>query len=207
MSKKLTYTLLGEGFAEYTFMKIYLERLVADKKENIQVISSKLMKPSGGKSSSSQVLANIRNLCIKSFVSRNDIQIFIAGIDLDQNDNDPDLPKYKTRLKEMTDKLGKELHELYRNKIILFVPIQAIDCWILYQHYRLKNDAKPTNNSLESVNINDTKKRLYGKDFNQTKIERIAEQVAEKADFEELAKQSKSFKFFHEQVKNFIENY
>ncbi len=138
MSKKLTYTLLGEGFAEYAFLKIYLERIVAEKNVNIQVVSSKLMKPSGGKSSDSKVLANIKNLCLKSFVSRNDIQLFIAGIDLDQTDNDPNLPKHKARIKEITDNLGKKLYDQYHNKIILFVPIQAIDYWILYQHYRLK---------------------------------------------------------------------
>jgi hypothetical protein len=204
MSKKLTYTLLGEGFAEYVFMKIYLKRMVAQKDTNIQVVSSGLMKPSGGKSSDSKVLANLKNLCFKSFVSRNDIQLFIAGIDLDEPDNDPDMPKYKARIKEMTDKLGKELYGKYQDKIILFVPIQAIDYWILYQNYHLKNDAKPANNSLESISKNDTKKKLYGKDINETKIERIAREVAEKADFEELSKQSKSFKLFHTQVEKFI---
>lgn len=204
MSKKLTYTLLGEGFAEYAFVKIYLERLVNDKKDNIQVVSSKLMKPSGGKSSSSQVLANIKNLCIKSFVSRDDIQIFIAGIDLDQTDNDPDLPKYKARIKEMTDKLGKELYERYQHKIILFVPIQAIDYWVLYQHYRSTNEDKPKDNSLESIAKDAVKKRLYGANANEIKIERIVGEVATKADFEELSKQSKSFKIFHEQLKVFV---
>ena len=206
MSKKLTYTLLGEGFAEYAFMKVYLERMVKNKENEIQVVPSKLMKPSGGNSSSSQVLANIKNLCVKSFIIREDIQLFIAGIDLDTTDFDDNLPKYKAKLKEMTDKLGK-LHSEFQNKIILFVPIQAIDCWILYQNYRLKNDTKPANNLLESVSMNDTKKRLYGKDVNQAKIERIVEQVVEKADFEELAKQSKSFNLFHEQIKKFIAKY
>ena len=207
MSKKLTYTLLGEGFAEYAFIKIYFERMVAEKKDDIQVVSSRLMRPNGGKSSSSQVLANIKNLCIKSFVSRNDIQIFITGIDLDQTDNDPDLPKYKARMKEMTDKLGKELYERYQNKIIFFVPIQAIDYWVLYQHYRLKKEDKPKDNSLESSAKDTIKKRLYGANTNEIKIERIVGEVAEKADFEELTKQSKSFRLFHEQLKKFIESY
>jgi hypothetical protein len=207
MNKKLTYTLLGEGFAEYAFIKIYLERMIAQKDADIQVVSSRLMKPNGGKSSSSQVLANIKNLCIKSFISRNDIQIFIAGIDLDQIDNDPDLPKYKARIKEMTDKLGKELYGQYVNRIFLFVPIQAIDYWILYQNYRLKKEDKPKDNSLESTQKDVIKKRLYGANANEIKIERITKEAAEKADFEELAKQSKSFKLFHEQIKMFIEKY
>ena len=204
MKQKITYTLLGEGYAEYAFLEIYLKRVFAIKSADVQVVSSKLMKPSGGKSSSSQVLLNLKNLCFKSFVSRNDIQLFIAGIDLDQADNDTDLPKYKSRIKEMTDKLGKELLDKYQDKIILFVPIQAIDYWILYQQYRLKNDSKPTENSLESIMKDATKKRLYGTNINETKIEKIAKEVAEKADFVELSKQSKSFKLFHEQVEKFV---
>ena len=52
-----------------------------------------------------------------------------------------------------------------------------------------------------------TKKRLYGANANKTKIEKIAKDVADKADFEELAKQSKSFKLLHKQVKLFIEKH
>ena len=71
----------------------------------------------------------------------------------------------------------------------------------------MKNGSKPASNSLESIGKDETKKRLYGNDINETKIEKIAKEVAEKADFEELAKQSKSFKLFHEQIKNFIRKY
>ncbi|MBC7540674.1 MAG: hypothetical protein H7281_17775 [Bacteriovorax sp.] len=204
----MTYTLLGEGYAEYVFLEIYLRRMYAEYKPDTQLVSSRLMKPSGGKSSSSQVLANIQKLCIKSFISRDDIQLFIAGIDLDQQaDNDPDLMKYKARIKEMTDKLGKELYGQYKNQILLFAPIQAIDYWILYQFYRLKKEIKTTDNSLESSVKDVTKKRLYGANANKTKIEKIAKDVADKADFEELAKQSKSFKLLHKQVKLFIEKH
>ena len=206
MKQKVTYTLLGEGYAEYAFLEIYLKKMFDKYKPDTQLVSSRLMVAKGGISNSSRVLANLSKHCQTSFISRNDVQLFIAGIDLDTTDFEDDLPKHKARIKEMTDKLGK-LHGHFQDKIILFVPIQAVDCWILYQNYRLKNEIKSANNSLESVSKADTKKRLYGKDINQTKIERISEEVAEKADFEELAKQSKSFKLFHEQLKKFIENY
>ena len=206
MNKKLTYTLLGEGYAEYAFLEIYLKRMVAEYKPDTPLSSSRLMIPKGGISNSSRVLSNLAKHCQTSFINRNDVQLFIAGIDLDTTDFEDDLPILKARIKEMTDKLGK-LHGLFQEKIILFVPMQAIDYWILYQHHHLKNETKPANSSLESVSKNDTKKRLYGKGINQTKIERIAKEVAEKANFEELAKQSKSFKLFHEQLKKFIKNY
>jgi hypothetical protein len=203
---RLTYTLLGEGYAEYAFLEIYLRRMYAKYKPDTQLVSSRLMIPKGGISNSSRVLANLLKHCQTSFINRNDVQIFIAGIDLDTTDFEDDLPNHKARIKEMTDKLGR-LYGLFQDKIILFVPIQAIDFWILYQYYHLENNLKPTNNSLESFSKNDTKKKLYGNNINQTKIERIAKDVAEKADFEELAKQSKSFKLFHEQIKLFIGEY
>jgi hypothetical protein len=204
MKQRLIYTLLGEGYAEYAFLEIYLRKMFDKHKPDTQLVSSKLMTAKGGISNSSRVLANLPKLCQISFNDRKDIGFLVAGIDLDTTDFEDDLPIYKARIKEMTDKLGK-LYGLFQDKIILFVPIQAIDYWISYQHYRLKNDSKPANHSLESIGKNDTKKRLYGKDINETKIERIAKEVAEKADFEELAKQSKSFKLFHEQLKKFIE--
>ena len=206
MSKKLTYTLLGEGYAEYAFLEIYLRKMFDKYKPDTQLVSSRLMVAKGGISNSSRVLANLSKHCQTSFISRNDVQLFIGGIDLDTTDFEDNLPIYKARIKKMTDKLG-ELHRLFQDKIILFVPIQAIDYWISYQHYHLENNLKPTNNSLESFSKNDTKKKLYGNNINQTKIERIAKEVATKADFEELAKQSKSFKLFHEQLRKFIENY
>lgn len=205
MKTKLIYTLLGEGYAEYAFLEVYLQRMFAKEKPDIQLVSSRLMTPKGGKTSSSKVLSNLSKHCQTSFINRNDIQLFIAGIDLDRTDFENDLPHHKARIKEMTDKLGK-LYGHFQEKIILFVPIQAIDYWILYQHYRLKNDAKPANNSLESTNKDDVKKKLYGKDINETKIERIAKEVAEKTDFDELAKQSKSFKLFHSQIERYLQS-
>ena len=38
-------------------------------------------------------------------------------------------------------------------------------------------------------------------------MERVARDIAEKADFDELAKQSRSFAHFHDQVITFLEQY
>jgi hypothetical protein len=203
MKQKVTYTLLGEGYAEYAFLEIYLKKMFDKYKPDTQLVSSRLMVAKGGISNSSRVLANLPKLCQISFNDRKDIDFLIAGIDLDNTDFENDLPKHKARIKEMTDKLGK-LYGYFQDKIILFVPIQAIDYWVFYQHYRLKNDTKPSSSSLESISKNNMKKKLYGKDINETKIEKVSKDVAEKADFDELAKQSKSFRLFHEQVQNFI---
>jgi hypothetical protein len=97
--------------------------------------------------------------------------------------------------------MGK-VYKQYKEKIILYVPIQAIDCWVYYiQH-------NATANSLESTNKDETKKKVYGeKNPDRQRIERIVREVAAKADFAKLAKQSRSFKHFHEQIVAFLDQY
>ncbi|MEA5405161.1 hypothetical protein VB776_19655 [Arcicella sp. DC2W] len=203
MKEKLTYTLLGEGYAEYAFLEIYLRRVFEKEKPNIQLVSSRQMKPSGGKSSSSVILSKIKDHYITSFVNKNDVKLFIAGIDLDDSDFEDGMPKYHARIEEMKSKLGN-LYSKFESKTILFVPIQAIDYWVLYQD---KIEGKIANSSLEAKSKDEIKKKLYGtSNANQIKIEKVATEVAQKADFEELAKQSKSFTLFHKQVKSFIDN-
>lgn len=203
MKEKLTYTLLGEGYAEYAFLEIYLRRVFEKEKPNIQLVSSRQMKPSGGKSSSSVILSKIKDHFITSFINKNDVKLFIAGIDLDESDFEDDMPKYQARIEEIKSKIGK-LYSKFEDKTILFVPIQAIDYWVLYQD---KSEGKIANSSLEAKSKDEIKKQLYGtSNANQIKIEKVAIEVAQKADFEELAKQSKSFKLFHNQVKSFIDN-
>lgn len=203
MKEKLTYTLLGEGYAEYAFLEIYLRRVFEKEKPNIQLVSSRQMKPSGGKSSSSVILSKIKDHYITSFINKNDVKLFIAGIDLDESDFEDDMPKYQARIEEIKSKIGK-LYSKFEDKTILFVPIQAIDYWVLYQD---KSEGKIANSSLEAKSKDEIKKKLFGtSNANQTKIEKVATEVALKADFEELAKQSKSFKLFHNQVKSFIDN-
>ncbi len=203
MKEKLTYTLLGEGYAEYAFLEIYLRRVFEKEKPNIQLVSSRQMKPSGGKSSSSVILSKIKDHYITSFINKNDVKLFIAGIDLDESDFEDDMPKYQARIEEIKSKIGK-LYSKFEDKTILFVPIQAIDYWVLYQD---KSEGKIANSSLEAKSKDEIKKQLYGtSNANQIKIEKVAIEVAQKADFEELAKQSKSFKLFHNQVKSFIDN-
>ncbi|MDR6561065.1 MULTISPECIES: hypothetical protein [unclassified Arcicella] len=202
MKEKLIYTLLGEGYAEYAFLETYLKRVFEIEKPNIQLVSSRQMKPSGGKSSSSVILSKIKDHYITSFINRNDVKLFIAGIDLDESDFEDNMPKYNAKIEEMKNKLGN-LYSKFEDKTILFVPIQAIDYWILYQQ---KSENKISNNSIESRNKDEIKTRLYGdSNANQIKIEKISLKIATKANFEELAKQSKSFKLFHNQVKSFIE--
>lgn len=197
--RRLTYTLIGEGFAEYAFIKKYLE-IVAESKQ-IRAVSSGQELTRGSKA---KVYNELLTFYIRSFVD-NYIDLFIAGVDLDEQDFELDV--FNAEINRLKARLGS-LYNKYKQKTILFVPIQAIDCWILYQKYKIDRSAKSNDNSLESRSKNDIKRAVY----NNTQpgrqiIERVATQIAERADFDELARQSKSFNKFHEQVKNFIQNF
>lgn len=199
MRRKLTYTLLGEGYAEYAFLKKYLE--LVSTSNQIQAVSSGLILSNGSKA---KVYKHLEIFYNNTFLDKK-ADLFIAGVDLDEADFE--LDKFNAEVNKLKAGLGK-LYKQFEKKTIFFVPIQAIDYWILYQKYKIDKSTKPTNNSLEAKGKVDVKRNLYDNTLpNRQIIEKISVQIAEKADFEELGKQSKSFNLFHSQVKNFINNF
>ena len=97
--------------------------------------------------------------------------------------------------------MGK-VYKYYKKDIILYVPIQAIDCWIYY----VQNNA--TANSLESTGKDEIKRKVYAdKNPDRQRIEKVAREAGTKADFAKLAKQSRSFAHFHKQVIEFLDQY
>lgn len=200
MSKTLRYTLIAEGFAEYQLIPAYID-WVANQIGGIQPVRTKIQLAISKNPSVSKVLQEAATYCVQSFADeRNPCDLFIAGIDLDTTDFTDDLEYHKERLEKLQDAMGK-VYQLYRNKIILYVPIQAIDCWI---HY-IQQDATP--NSLESTAKDDTKRKVYGQRQDRQQIEKIAREAAAKADFNKLTRQSRSFKHFHNQVVQFLQVY
>ncbi|MCY7352979.1 MAG: hypothetical protein LH606_20365 [Cytophagaceae bacterium] len=194
--KKVTYTLVGEGFAEYQFLPAYFDWV--SKKYQVNLIRSKIQinisKPSGF----SKVLKEVNSLCVQSFVSAKPVDFFVAGIDLDETDFTDTLEHHQKRVNELIVRLGK-LHKQFSHQIILFVPIQAIDHWINYQQ------VDSIANSLESKSKKEIKRLVYGhEDAKRFHIERISLTVGKNADFDELAKQSRSFRHFHNQVQQFL---
>lgn len=198
--RKLTYTLLVEGIADNAFISRYLQLLAAP--FNLQPIQTRLTLRSGSKS---KVYNELVPFCNSTFTAL-DANLFIAGVDLDARDVTDELSIHSAEVNRMKTKLGR-LYEIYQNQIILFVPIQALDCWILYQKYKIDGN-RYNNNGLESKDKDTVKKILYGdKDANRRDVERSISQIMQRANFDELASQSKSFKIFHTQIKTFIENF
>jgi len=200
MSKStLRYTLIGEGFAEYEFIPAYMTWLGKTKTPQLQVNRTNVQIPISKNPSVSKVLQEAGNMCARSFTDNRDpCDLCIIGIDLDKPDHTDDLEYHTERLRELQDSMGK-VHHVYKDNIILYVPIQAIDCWINY----VQHNATP--DSLESAIKNEIKKRVYGQSNpDRQRIKKVVQEAVMKADFAKLAKQSRSFGHFHKQVTEFL---
>ena len=201
MSKLLRYTLVGEGFAEYQFIPAYMN-WAAQQTGNLKVVRTNIQIAITKNPSLSKVLQQAGTLCARSFADNRDpCDLFITGIDLDEPDFTDDLELHGKRIRELKDRMGK-VYKQYEDRTILYIPIQAIDCWV---HYVQK---RATVNSLESVGRDETKRKVYGeKNPDRQRIEKVVREAATRADFTELAKQSRSFAHFHKQVTGFLETY
>ena len=200
-NKRLNYTLIAEGYAEYAFIPTYL-RLLANHYE-IQAVPSKLGFK-GGNAGKSKVLKEAE--LISSIAIQQNHPLIIIGVDLDVADYEIEQPKHAAECLEVKMALGK-VYKKYDDRIIHFVTVQAIEQWLGYQAYRVSLSDKAQPDILESQPQTILKRLLYGSRENGPNMDKVAKAIAEKSDFDELAKQSRSFKHFHSQVVDFLENY
>lgn len=198
---RLDYTLVAEGYAEYSFIPTYLRLMAAQ--HGVQLVLSKLGFK-GQKAGKSKVLQDAG--VVSTTAIRQGHQFLIVGVDLDAPDHEPEQPKHNAECRMLLTALGKT-YQQYSERIVHFVPVQAIEQWMAYQAYKVNMDEKYAPNSLESKGQNELKRRLYGEKENGLIMERVAEKIAKAADFDELAKQSRSFAHFHKQVTDFLTNY
>lgn len=195
--KKLTYTLIAEGYAEYAFVDKLIESIA--KFYSLQTKKTPLKISASSNPSKSKVLTEINTFCNRSFQPDVNADLFIAGVDLDVADHS--LEKHTQQIQEIKSKLGK-LNILHGEKIILFVPIQAIDYWVLY----LKEKSTP--NSLESKEKKYVKEQVYGSSrANRHAIEKSVNHAMQNADLQQLMRQSKSFKVFYKQLDSFLKSF
>ncbi|MBD2754549.1 DUF4276 family protein [Spirosoma validum] len=204
MKSALVYTLVAEGFTEYTFIPIYLKRVAAEKTLQIKRSSLDLLKKQPSKS---KVLVEAEDLCLKAL--RDENQAFcIVGVDLDGPDQTDEQQEHVKECDKLIKALGSAYKpNTYKARIAIYVPIQAIEHWLIYQAYHSKLIDKPVANSIEKESQDKLRKLLYGSKDDRRQMQSIAQTIAEKADFNELAKQSRSFAHFHNQIIAFLEQY
>lgn len=200
-NQRLVYTLVAEGYAEYAFIPTYIDRLASGQK--FQAVPGNLAFK-GQKAGKSKVIQEVGKIFTAAIQQNH--QLLIAGIDLDMPDHDPEQPKHTDACKELIKGFGKT-YQHYEKRIIHFVTIQAIEQWLAYQAYQIGLANKFPPNSLESKQQGELKKLLYGEKETGPKMDQVAKSIAAKADFDELAKQSRSFKHFHKQVIDFLKEH
>ncbi|GAB4006168.1 hypothetical protein GCM10028808_07580 [Spirosoma migulaei] len=200
-NKRLDYTLIAEGYTEYAFIPTYL-RLIAEQYK-IQAVRSKLGFK-GQNAGKSKVLKEAEPISTTAILQNH--QLIVIGVDLDAVDYEREQPKHTAECDLVLKALGKT-HKNYGNRIVHFVTVQAIEQWLAYQAYKIGLAEKFLENSQESKHQSELKKLLYGPKDNGPNMDRVAEKIATSADFNELAKQSRSFAHFHKQVTAFLAQY
>ncbi len=198
---RLNYTLIAEGYAEYSFIPTYL-RLIA-LEHGIQSVPSSLGFK-GRDAGKSKVLQEAARIC--TIAIQQDNQLVIIGIDLDSADHEQEQPKHTAECKVVVEAVGRAYKE-YGLRIKHYVPVQAIEHWMAYQAYKVGLAAKFAENGVEGKEQNELKRLLYKGNNSGPNMDRVAKAIAEKADFDELAKQSRSFAHFHKQIVGFLENF
>ncbi len=202
MRSPLIYTLVAEGFAEYSFIPVYVKRLAALKGLQVKRSTLDLLKKQPSKS---KVLAEAEDLCLSAL--RDDKQAFcIVGVDLDGPDQTDEQREHTAECGKLHKALNTA-YKQYRENICIYVPIQAIEHWLAYQAFQINLAEKPTIGTIEKRHQKELKKLLYGDKDDRRKMQSVAQAIAEKADFDELARQSRSFKHFHNQVVQFLQAY
>lgn len=183
---EISYTLLAEGIAEYCGIPLLLEKIGGDN------FDFKIDNKSPTNPSKSKVEKYFKQYLIFSG------DLFIAGIDLDQQDTE--MTAFYSKKKNMLKSMSKADKE----KTIIFIPIQTFDYWLLYQ----KSNAN--RNSLESKKPEDIKRQLYGdKKAKAPTITKITEGTISNKffDIHELCKQSGSFNEFYSDIREFLNKY
>ena len=194
--------MVAEGFAEYTFVPIYLKRLAAERGLQLKRSSLDLLKKQPSKS---KVLAEAEELCLKAL--RDEEQTFcIVGVDLDVPDQTDEQGIHTAECGKLIKALGSA-HKTFGDQIYVYVPVQAIEHWLMYQAYQTKLADKPSAGSVEKEPQEKLKKILYGGRGNRRQMQAVALKIAERADFDELTKQSRSFAHFHKQVTDFLQQH
>lgn len=199
--KRLDYTLIAEGYAEYAFIPTYL-KLIAER-HDVQAVRSRLGFR-GQDAGKSKVLKEAG--AISSVAIQQDHKLVLIGVDLDTADHETHQPKHTAECQKLMLALGKS-YTNFGNRIVCFVTVQAIEQWLSYQAYKIGLCDKFSDKSLESKQQGELKKLLYGAKDNGPNMSTIAERIALSADFDELAKQSRSFAHFHKQVTDFLAQY
>ena len=107
------------------------------------------------------------------------------------------------------DQLKARLNSLCNEhpKVIFMVPVQCIEHWLLHLQWHRDNPTLTKNEPQERIRRSDAKLKVYGGKLKVEKQLEIASQLLANFDVLWLVSRSESFKHFHKQVTDFLNEY
>lgn len=190
MRKPFIYGILCEDKAHRNFIERYLDQVHTDLflehdefRWRIHAANAK------------EVDDSIPDATRLGFVRYN-LDILIVGRDADSIDH------------RRIETLKTNLHtscSYHHPKVVLMVPVQCIEHWLLYIKRHTENPGSTKNETLEPVKRPECKKLVYGDAKKPDNQVIIASELLAHLDVNWLVSRSESFKHFHQQVETFIQ--
>ena len=190
MSKPFIYGILCEDKAHRNFIEYYLSQCHGGLFQEHSEFRWRIHA-----SNAKEVDDSVPDATRQGF-TRYGLDMLIAGRDADTID--------LQRIEILKTTLSSSCGHHYP-KVILMVPVQCIEHWLLYIKRHLEHPRLTKNESLESIRRPESKKLVYGDIKKADKQVEIARELLVYFDVNWLESRSASFKHFHHQVKNFIQ--
>lgn len=188
MSKPFSHGILCEDKAHRNFIRHYLTQCHPEQFQENEPFGWRIYATNAKEVDDS--VADATRLGFTQF----GLDVLIVGRDADKTD-----PKLIDELKsKLLISCGKH------PKVVLMVPVQCIEHWLLYVKRHRDNPTSTKNESLETISRIESKKLIYGSITKPDRQVEIASELLTDFDVNWLESRSDSFKHFHNQVKTFI---
>lgn len=188
MNKPFIYGILCEDKAHSNFIKYYLNQHFREFFQESEQFGWKIRA-----TNAREVDDSISDATRLGFTKFN-LNVLFVGRDAD------------TTKETQIENLKNTLIELCHNhrQVILMIPVQSIEHWLLYLQWRQRNPASTKNESLEHIMRHEAKTKIYGGKLRVEKQLEIASQLLANFDVAWLETRSASFRHFHQQVTKYV---
>ncbi len=179
------YSIICEDITQLTFIKIFLERYSDDKKFILNQNCYYQFKCKNKQ----EVLKSYSNSSILAFRNYS-LDFLLVGFDYDDRN--------RKQFNKELEFFYKKLPANTRNKTIIFLPVQAIEHWLLYIKYNNENKKTTKNITLENIDRKKAKFEIYGTKRPHKKLSEIkTDKILQNFNIDWLVSKSESFKYFY----------
>lgn len=191
--RTIRYGFFGEDDAQRLFLHHYLTALATGADWQFEADTAFPLR--GG--NKRLVLAQFDEACAVGLLAHRH-ECFFVGLDVDSHDT----AVFAQMQREMQEKLtARQL------TAVLMLPVQCIEHWLRYLHWRTQNPGSTKNMTFETEERKAAKTALYGSPKTSTRHSNpIVESIAQTLDIAWLESRSRSFLTFHNQVKTYLQS-